>query len=246
MISVPFPAATAGARQLLLPFANDRPGFEAFVPGRNREAFEYLLSLAGGASGVSLFLHGPSGSGKTHLLSAACARVIERGGCAAYMGLRSLPVGDLARPAWREGLDLLCIDDVQEVAGRLAWERGVMALYDGASDAGAALVLAGRGSPDSLGLTLPDLESRLAWGLVYPLEMLDDRDKQEALVLRAKGRGIDLQPEVAEYLLCRYPRAMTDLCRLLDRLDHGALVAQRRITVPFVRFLLENLRGGDL
>ncbi|MGH8566794.1 MAG: DnaA regulatory inactivator Hda, partial [Gammaproteobacteria bacterium] len=176
MRSVPFRASTPGARQLPLPFASDRPGFEAFVPGRNREAFEYLFSLAGGAPGVSLYLHGPSGSGKTHLLSAACARVIERGGRATYVALGSLPVGDVARPAGREGLDLLCIDDVQEVAGRPAWERGVMGLYDGARDAGAALVLAGRGSPGSLGLTLPDLESRLAWGLVYPLEMLDDRD----------------------------------------------------------------------
>jgi DnaA-homolog protein len=66
------------------------------------------------------------------------------------------------------------------------------------------------------------------------------------LVLRAKGRGIDLQPEVAEYLLCRYPRGMPDLCRLLDHLDDGALVAQRRITIPFVRDVLEDLRGGDL
>ena len=229
-----------------MPFATDRPGFEAFIPGRNREAFEYLLSLAAGAPGVSLYLHGPSGSGKTHLLSAACARVIERGGRAAYLALRTLPIGDLACPAWMEGLDLLCIDEVQEVAGRSAWERGVMGLYDGARDAGAALVLAGRGSPGGLGLTLADLESRLAWGLVYHLEMLDDRDKNEALVLRAKGRGIDLQPEVAEYLLCRYPRGMPDLCRLLDRLDHGALVAQRRITVPFVRDILEDLRGRDL
>jgi DnaA-homolog protein len=245
MTSVPFRAATARVRQLLLPFATDRPGFEAFVPGRNREAFEYLLSLVGGARGVSLYLHGPSGSGKTHLLSAACARVSERGERAAYVALGSLPVGDMARPAWMEGLDLLCIDDVQEAAGRSAWERGVMGLYDGASDAGAALVLAGRGSPGSLGLTLPDLESRLAWGLVYHLEMLDDCDKHEVLMLRAKGRGIDLQPEVAEYLLCRYPRGMADLCRLLDRLDDGALVAQRRITIPFVRDILEDLRGGE-
>ena len=245
MTSVPFRTATAGVRQLLLPFATDRPGFEAFVAGRNREAFEYLLSLAGGAPGVSLYLHGPSGSGKTHLLSAACARVSERGGRAAYVPLGSLPVGDLARPAWMEGLDLLCVDDVQEAAGRSAWERGLMGLYDGASDAGASLVLAGRGSPGSLGLTLLDLESRLAWGLVYHLEMLDYRDKHEVLMLRAKGRGIELQPEVAEYLLCRCPRGMADLCRLLDRLDDGALVAQRRITIPFVRDILEDLRGGE-
>jgi len=38
---------------------------------------------------------------------------------------------------------------------------------------------------------------------------------------------------------------MADLCRLLDRLDDGALVAQRRITIPFVRDILEDLRGGE-
>jgi DnaA family protein len=235
------PGAAGAGRQLLLPFATDRPGFEAFVPGPNREVFEYLIGLAEGSSGVSLYLHGPSGCGKTHLLSAACLRVDERGGRAAYVPLGSLPVGDLARTAWPGGLDLLCIDDVQEVAGRTAWEQGVMRLYDWGRDAGVALVLAGRGAPAGLGLTLPDLESRLGWGLSYPLRALDDRDKNEALVLRARGRGIDLPPEVAEYLLCHYPRGMADLCGLLDRLDEGALVAQRRITVPFARTLLEDL-----
>lgn len=232
----------AGARQLVLPFPVDRPGFEAYVPGPNREACEYLTGLAEGAPGVCLYLHGPSGCGKTHLLAAACARVIGRGGRAAYIGLAARPLGDLARPAWLEGLDLLCIDDVQEVVGRPAWERAVMGLYDRARDSDGPLVLAGRGGPGKLGLSLPDLESRLAWGLVYRLEMLDDHEKNEALRLRARARGVELPPEVAEYLLSRYPRGMADLCGLLDRLDQGALVAQRRITVPFVRTLLDEKR----
>ncbi len=240
MITIPSRPAAPGGRQLILPFPADRPGFEAFVPGPNREVCEYLIGLAEGASGVCLYLHGPSGSGKTHLLSAACTRVIGRGGRAGYVGLAATPIGDLAPPAWIEGLDLLCIDDVQAIAGRPAWERAVMALYDRAGDAGGITVLAGRARPAELGLTLPDLESRLAWGLVYHLDMLDDRDKGEALRRRARARGIDLPPEVAEYLLSRYPRGMVELCGLLDRLDLGALVAQRRITVPFVRTLLEN------
>jgi DnaA family protein len=36
------------------------------------------------------------------------------------------------------------------------------------------------------------------------------------------------------------PRDMHSLCGVLDRLDEAALVAQRRLTVPFLRQVLEE------
>jgi DnaA family protein len=37
----------------------------------------------------------------------------------------------------------------------------------------------------------------------------------------------------------RLPRDMHSLCAVLDRLDEAALAAQRRLTVPFLRQVLE-------
>jgi DnaA family protein len=87
-------------------------------------------------------------------------------------------------------------------------------------------------------LTLPDLTSRLGWGPVFQLATLSDRDKRAALQMRARRRGLELGNEVAEYLLRRYPRDMDSLFSLLNQLDRASLVAQRRLTIPFVRELL--------
>ena len=67
------------------------------------------------------------------------------------------------------------------------------------------------------------------------LQVLDDAEQTAALKLRAELRGLELNDEVLQYLLRRLPRDMTALCEFLDKLDHAALVAQRRLTIPFVK-----------
>jgi len=60
-----------------------------------------------------------------------------------------------------------------------------------------------------------------------------------ALRLRAAARGFELPVGTARYLLRRCPREAPSLFALLDRLDRASLAARRRLTVPFVRQLLD-------
>jgi DnaA family protein len=99
------------------------------------------------------------------------------------------------------------------------------------------LVLAARHSPAAIGLKLADLATRLAAGLVYQLKPLSDPEKIAALRLRAQRRGLEMTEEVANYLLARFPRDTHSLFALLDKLDTATLVAQRRLTIPFLRGL---------
>ena len=69
--------------------------------------------------------------------------------------------------------------------------------------------------------------------------MLDDAERIEALRLRARTRGLTLPHATAQYLLRRMPRDQQTLFNLVDRLDEESLVAQRRLTVPFVRQALK-------
>jgi len=73
---------------------------------------------------------------------------------------------------------------------------------------------------------------------VFQLRPLDEGEQQEALQLRARARGFELPDETARWLQRRFPRDMTTLYDLLDALDEEALVAQRRLTVPFIRSVL--------
>jgi DnaA family protein len=78
---------------------------------------------------------------------------------------------------------------------------------------------------------------------VFQLRPLDESEQREALQLRAHARGFELPDSTALWLQRRFPRDVASLFDLLDTLDEAALIAQRRLTVPFIREVL--LRRGE-
>jgi DnaA family protein len=213
--------------------------FASFLPGRNREAVDYAGRVAAGeVSGVA-WICGAAGSGKSHLLQAVCARAGDT------MRAGYLPLRDLAQLGVEvlEGLrqlDCLCVDDLEQVVGRIEWERALFGIVREAEDGGARVVVAAKSPPALLTWALPDLGSRLAASPVFQLRALDESEQQEALQLRARLRGVELPEETSRWLLRRFPRDMRALYEILDTLDEAALVAQRRLTVPFIRSVLRD------
>ena len=218
----------------------DRAVFASFLPARNGQAVEHLRRVAGAEITGTTWLCGPDGAGKTHLLQAVSAQASNamRTGYIPLRELGRLGVGVL------EGLrqlECLCLDDVGEVAGQLEWERALFAVLQGLEESGARLVVAAEAPPALMKWTLPDLGSRFSASAVFQLRVLDETEQQAALQLRARLRGFELPDETSRWLQRRYPRDMRKLYELLDTLDEAALVAQRRLTVPFIREVLGSL-----
>ena len=217
--------------------------FESFAPGSNAEPIAALR--AGGTA--PLWLWGGAGSGKTHLLQAVCAAAAVNGAAAhvaaAYFPLeRSLALPPAALAGF-ENCRVLCLDDVDAIAGDVQWEQALFRLFNEAADLGTRLIFAARAAPRGIVWTLEDWRSRAAACVVYQLRDLDDAGRLEALRLRAAQRGLQLPAETADYLLRRMPRDLPSLFEILDHLDEASLVAQRRLTVPFIRDALERLAG---
>jgi DnaA-homolog protein len=212
--------------------------FESFWPGRNGEVVAALRS----PSAVPLWLWGASGSGKTHLLQAVCAAAGEAssGAPAAYFPLTRPPALPPEALAGFERARVLCVDDVDAVAGDLAWESALFRLFNEASELRTRLIFAAAAPPRQPDWRLEDWGSRAAACVVYQLRELDDDGRIEALRLRAAQRGLQLPYETSEYLLKRMPRDMRSLFEILDQLDEASLVAQRRLTIPFIRDALEK------
>jgi DnaA family protein len=207
--------------------------FASFWPGENAEVVAALTA----ASAAPLWLWGAQGTGKTHLLQAACAAAGET---AAYFPLdRSLALPPEALAGY-ERTPLVCVDDVDAVAGDLAWERALFRLFNEAADLGSRLIFAAAAAPRQSPWVLEDWRSRAAACIVYQLRELDDGGRIAALQLRAAQRGLQLPHETAEYLLKRMPRDLHSLFEVLDQLDEASLVAQRRLTIPFIRDALEK------
>ncbi len=214
--------------------------FGNFVAGPNDEALAYLQTQLRG--GVAVYVWGEGGTGKTHLLQAACHQAADEGLRTAYIPLGSWRELSVALLEGLEAADLVCIDDIAAIAGHQAWEADLFHLYNRLRDAGGTLLVSGSLPPASLPLELPDLRSRLAWGMVFQLRALDDEEKLAGLRQRARARGLELPEKVGRYLLQRCPRDMATLFRLLETLDQASLAAQRRLTIPFVRAVMEAQR----
>ncbi len=74
---------------------------------------------------------------------------------------------------------------------------------------------------------------------VFSVEFFPPRTPQGKEKLRATWRGFSLPEETGRFLLSRVDRGAGSLFRLLDRLDRAALAAQKKLTVPFVRSVLD-------
>ena len=96
-------------------------------------------------------------------------------------------------------------------------------------------------SPNNMDVLIPDLKSRLVWGPVYRLKTLVDEQKTAVLQRHAKARGFDISLDVCNYLIKRYSRELTQLVTLLDQIDNLSLEQQRKVTIPFVKTVLDGM-----
>jgi len=169
------------------------------------------------------------------LLQAACHTAEPLKRTAVY-----LPLADLISlsPVILEGmehLNLVCVDNVEAIAGNKVWEEALFHLYNRIRQEQNTLIVAANTPPRQLTIKLPDLVSRLSWGGVFSVSELDDEGKAAAIAMRAKIRGFELTEEVAKYLVHHASRNMSDLCLMLERLDKASLMAQRKVTIPFIK-----------
>lgn len=216
---------------------DDYAVFASFLAVGNEAAVAALKALAAEPDAHGVWIWGAPASGKTHLLQAACELA---GDAAMYLPLDSLAA---LGPELLDGLEeraLLCIDDVDRIAGEADWEQGLFRLYNALDERGHRLAVASERPPRQSAFALPDLASRLRRLTVYKLRILSGEDSAAALRLRAQHRGIELPKETERFLLRRTRRDVRSLYGLLDRLAAAALREERRLTVPFVRTELEG------
>lgn len=218
----------------------DDSTFENYVAGDgNAEALDALQGLLQGRHAF-VFLCGETGSGRSHLLQ-ACVHAAAAGGEGVfYVGLSA---ADRPPPQVLEGVgdaaSLVCLDDLDAIAGDPDWEEAVFHLYNRLRAAGGRLLVAAATTPMASGWQLADLVSRLSSGLLVRLASPSDEQRLEILAFRATRRGLQMSPETGRYLIARVHRRLDALMALLDRLDRAAMANQRRLSIPFVRQVLQ-------
>ncbi|MDR3411855.1 MAG: DnaA regulatory inactivator Hda [Formivibrio sp.] len=214
-------------KQLVLDLALPAPEpFSDFAPGENAELLFQLGEWAGAASHARfVYLWGETGVGKSHLLAAAARR-----GSACLVDAAQAPL-----PEDVPANGLLAVDNVEQLDR--AGQETLFAHFNTLRAGGGGLLASGPLPPMLLSL-LPDLATRLGWGLVYQLKPLSDADKTIALQRHARQLGFELAGEQAEYLLRHAPRDLASLYRLLAEANELALSRQKAVTSSLLREIL--------
>lgn len=205
----------------------------AFVDVDNGAALAAVRVAATEPAAPWVYLSGPVGCGKTHLLIGACQ--LPEGRHAQYLPLASLGAHAEAALLATDDFELLCVDDLDAIAGVRGAEIALFDVFNRGRARGATIVFAARSNPLSLGLVLPDLLSRLSSCAQFALKPLDEAQRRTLLRERARQRGFELEDDVLDFLFRRHARDLGALFDVLDHLDRESLAAQRRITVPFLR-----------
>lgn len=212
--------------------------FDTFVAAPDGAIAQLRALSTGGEDAVCLV--GAAATGKTHLALATCASTESNFRSAVYLPLA--PAAGRLRDALEalHDRDLIAIDGIDAIAGDRDDEIALFDFHNRVRDAGKALVYASRATPAALPFVLPDLRSRLSQCVRITLTPLDDAGRRDLLRLRAARRGLQIDDTAIDWLLTRVDRDLASLAALLDQLDHASLAAQRRITLPFLRQLLDT------
>lgn len=232
--------------QLPLQFEfNTQSSFSNYYPGRNAEVVSLLQQAIQQGNEQFIFIWGETGLGKSHLLH-ACSQLAHELTQSSF--IYSFKPGLLPNTQLLEDLeeiDWVCLDNIDCIAGDSAWEMAFFNFFNRHRDQDRHIILSAHCPPQYLTVQLPDLKTRLNWGLTLKLQELTDDDCIAALKFKAAILGFEIKPQVGQFLLTHFARDLPSLWRLLDELDQASLAAKRKLTLPFLRQLLKNAPARD-
>jgi DnaA family protein len=214
------------------------PSLDSFFAGPNLAALQHLKLWTSGSmpSPVPTYLWGETGSGKTHLMRAAFVALKDQGLSVGWMDETKQEHLGFDESWVAVMMDNVQLYNLEQQQAAFNWFVNALAPKSGQP---RWVLAAGTLPPADLKLR-DDLRSRLGWGHVYALQVMSEPERLSVLKQEAERRGLPLSEEVMAYMLNRFSRDLGSLMTLLDHLDQFALQAQRAVTIPLIKSMLEN------
>lgn len=177
-----------------------------------------------------LVLSGPAGSGKTHLTHVWAAQT---------PGTQIIAACDLASadiPALAQGP--VAVENVPQIAQNTPAQNALFHLHNLLLSEGQPLLLTGRAAPNHWGMSLPDLQSRMAGTHLVTLAAPDDALLSAVLAKLFNDRQITPKPDVIPYLVLHMDRSFQAAARIVQQLDSAALAEARTVSRPLAMRLI--------
>ena len=227
--------------QIPLPLSFDkRFSLENYISDNSEYVCQHLTALFDETGESLIGLWGGTDSGKTHLLN-ACAHYARHCHVQFHLfdAMQLLEAKAQNFSEFPHG-SVLGVDNLDLLAGNRDWEEQFYHLINRVKSGEIRFVFSLSRNPRDIGFRLPDLKSRLMWGLLIAVQSPDDEQLSTVLKARARLLGLEMSDNVLNYLLSHYSRKLSEQMQMLYQLDHAAMTKKRKITIPLIRETFES------
>ena len=229
---------------------NPRYTFDTFVAGPSNP-LAFAASQAAASSYPPkynpVFLCGGVGLGKTHLLHSIghqqlanrpSARIVylssERFMNEFVQAIRTGRMHEFRRN-YREGIDVLLIDDVQFLAGKESTQDEFFHTFNALHENHKQIVLTADRKPHEISDIADRLRTRFAWGLLADIEPPELEVRIAILRKKAEAESVELPDDVAMYIASSIKSNVRELEGALIRLAAYASLSKRHIDLEFAQ-----------
>ncbi len=229
--------------------------FDNFIVGpENEMAHGAALAVAKdpGCNYNPLFIHGPTGLGKTHLMHAIAHSVYATNPRAriAYISsetftnefIQALQTNSINtfRRRYRE-LDLLLIDDIHFLAGKDTTQEEFFHTFNELHNNHKQVVLTSDRPASEIAKLSERLVSRFQWGMVASIQAPGLETRIAILRKKASSRGLELAPEIAEFIASRIARNVRNLEGAITRIFGLTGMTRKPLELTQVEKLLHDI-----
>ena len=246
-------------------YINTKLTFNNFVVGDfNKEAHKAALFVArnGGSLFNPLFIYSHSGLGKTHLLHAIANEVKASRMPNAnilytptnlfvdeYINFVKAEKNTESLREFFKKVDILLIDDIQFLAGKVATEEMFFYIFQDMVNAGKRIIITSDRQPNELKGIEDRLVTRFTQGLTVKIDEPDVDTSVEILKTKIKEAGLDLE-RFDENVICfiaeKFSRDVRELEGALNRMVfyYMNLEGDERFTMDVAIKAVSSIKGG--
>jgi chromosomal replication initiator protein len=236
---------------------NPKYTFDTYVIGasnRFTHAAAVAVAEAPARAYNPLFIYGESGLGKTHLLHAIghYAQRLQPGLRTRYVSSEEFTndfinsVRDDKMQAFQtryRSVDVLLIDDIQFLERAERTQEEFFHTFNTLHNANKQIVISSDKSPRQLNSLEDRLRTRFEWGLISDVQAPDLETRIAILRKKAAQEGMNLPPEVLEFIASRIQSNIRELEGALIRVTAFASLNRQTIDMKMTETVLKDLVG---
>ncbi len=233
--------------------------FDNFIVGSsNKLAHAASVAVANHPTAYNpLFLYGASGLGKTHLMKAVANEVkrtkpdfniiLIKGEDFTNELVRSIEKKTTAKFKEKyRNADMLLIDDIQFIAGKVSTQEEFFHTFNSLYDAGKQIILTSDRPPKDIQHLEERIQSRFEGGLIVDIQPPDTELRVAILKRKAQIMNVNLSDDVLNFLGENVKSNIRQLEGVIKKLGAYSFVNGTKITVETARNVLSGVITGTV